>query len=165
MVETTQILRKGAVTAPVAAMLMAAGSAMALDLASCERLTHPSHGGEDAHRDLGGGYVMYRSWWSQEGVFHDYHVADCAAGRALSLRAHEERMSGRLPFDRRAAVEQKLEAFAGWDPLFYDLDRLADTLDATAEDLRVARFTDTPCACAAAYPGLSPARPYTETLQ
>jgi hypothetical protein len=164
MVETMQILRKGA-AAPFAALLMAAHSASALDLASCERLTHPSHGGEDGHRDLGGGYVMYRSWWSQEGVFHDYHVADCAAGRELSLRAHEERMSARLPFDRRPAVERKLDAFSGWDPLFFDLDRLATTLKDTAEDLAVTEFSQTPCACAAAYPGLSPARPYTETLQ
>ncbi|MEM8579965.1 MAG: hypothetical protein AAGF50_02050 [Pseudomonadota bacterium] len=164
MVETKQIVGKGAL-ASVAAVLLAASPAVALDLASCERVTHPSHGGEDAHRDLGGGYVMYRNWWSQEGAFHDYVVADCAAGRALSLRAHEERISDRPPFDRRPAVERRLEAFAGWDPLFYDLDRLASTLAREAKDLRVANFSDTPCACAAAYPGLSPARPYTETLQ
>ncbi len=81
-----------------AATLAAPVSALSLD--ECDRTTHISHGGETGHRDLGVGRVGYAEWWSQEGVFTDIVVADCASGKYLKTRAREERMSKRAPFDR-----------------------------------------------------------------
>ena len=43
----------------------------ALDVTQCDRITHVSHGGQDMHRDLGEGRVMWRDWWSQEGTASD----------------------------------------------------------------------------------------------
>ena len=64
-------------------VLLLTGPAQALDLAQCDRVTHVSHGGEDMHRDLGEGRVMWRDWWSQEGTATDYIIEDCGTGEAL----------------------------------------------------------------------------------
>ncbi|MEM1076955.1 MAG: hypothetical protein AAGI09_00400 [Pseudomonadota bacterium] len=150
MVEGHQMLRHA--RAAMALIGASVPMANALDLVACTRTTHISHGGEDAHRDLGAGRVMYRVWWSQEGTFSDYVVAECETGRALVTRAAEERMSDRTPFDRTPAVTRVLETHAGRDPIFFNLDRLEEALRHTGRDTRIAPLTDEPCACAAAYP-------------
>ncbi len=150
MVEGHQMLRQAG-----AAMALFGASvpmANALDLAACTRTTHISHGGEDGHRDLGAGRVMYRVWWSQEGTFSDYVVAECDTGRALVTRAAEERMSARAPFDRTPAVTRVLDTHTRRDPIFFDLDRLAGALRHTGRDTRIETLSDEPCACAVAYP-------------
>lgn len=164
MVEGHQMLRHAG-----AAMALFGASvpmANALDLAACTRTTHISHGGEDGHRDIGGGRVLYRIWWSQEGTFSDYVVAECETGRALVTRAAEERIKDRAPFDRRPAVTRVLDTHAGRDPIFFDLDRLEDALRHTGRDTRIETFAEEPCACAAAYPqAWSGWAPFSEALQ
>ncbi|MDD9716169.1 hypothetical protein PVW48_05400 [Dinoroseobacter sp. PD6] len=164
MTRVSQYLTLAAGSAVV--LLAAAKSAAAPDLNACTRTTHISHGGEDGHRDLSAGRVMYRVWWSQEGTYSDYVVAECATGRALVTRAAEERMRARLPFDRTPAVTRVLERHAQRDPIFFDLDRLADDLAHTGRDTRIEMPQAEPCACAAVYPQAGAAwTPYAETAQ
>ncbi len=134
------------------AALAAAAPAGALTLEACERTTHISHGGEDMHRDLGGGRVMWRNWWSQEGTFSDYVIADCAPGRALILRTAEERMNDRLPFDKTRRALTLIDKHEAGARVFATLERMAGSLEDTARDVRIQDLEAEPCACAAAYP-------------
>lgn len=138
----------------LATALTLAGPAAAdpLTLAACERTTHPSHGGERAHRDLGAGKVAWVGWWSQEGTYSDLHVADCASGQMLRARMAEERISARAPFDRRPLVAEVFERHTKASPAFFRLDRLAGDLKNIAEDIEITSLETDPCACAAAYP-------------
>lgn len=136
------------------ALLGSVGTAQALTLSDCTRTTHVSHGGEAGHADLGDGRVMWRDWWSQEGTYSDYIVADCGPGDALRFRAAEERMSERLPFDRTDAalgIVREMEAGAR---AFATLERMGEAVADVAKDVRVSAFDAEPCACAAAYPEL-----------
>lgn len=134
------------------AALAAAAPVGALTLETCARTTHISHGGEDMHRDLGEGRVMWRNWWSQEGTFSDYVIADCAPGRALILRTAEERMNDRLPFDKtRRALSILAEHEAG-ARVFATLERMAADVTKHARDVRIEVLEAEPCACAARYP-------------
>lgn len=138
-----------------AIVVVAGGTAHGLTLDDCARTTHPSHGGEARHIDIGGGRVAYVEWWSQEGVYHDHIIADCASGETLSVRAHEERISERLPFDRRAKVEAILNTAFSAAPAFFNFEQLASALHPTGKDIRIQVRTLQPCACAAAYPDLT----------
>lgn len=164
MVDGHQMLRRTG--AAVALIGVTVGTSVADDLSDCTRVTHISHGGEDGHRDLGAGRVIYRVWWSQEGTYSDYVVAECATGQALSTRAAEERMSARLPFDRTHAVTEVLERHAGRNPIFFDLNRLAEDLRHKGRDTRIESLAEEPCACAAAYPEAGADwRPFVEAAQ
>ncbi|MEM8850579.1 MAG: hypothetical protein AAGE03_11160 [Pseudomonadota bacterium] len=125
--------------------------AVALDLADCMRITNPSHGGEARHQDVGAEWTAWIEWWSQEGVFTDLKVADCAGHRLLTARLREENIKDRQ-FDRRRAGQEAFERYIGRAPAFYALDDLAETLDGSARDIRVEEMTQEVCACAAAYP-------------
>lgn len=141
----------------LAALAALSVPATALELADCTRTTHPSHAGEEGHRDLGGGRVTYTEWWSQEGVYTDLVVADCRAARKLTARAQEERIGPRPPFDRTAKARAILKTQAEASPSLFSLERLAEALHPTARDIRIEPLTIEPCACAALYPGASPA--------
>lgn len=150
----THILAASAFAAPV----------NALSLAECTRTTHISHGGEAAHRDLGEGRVAWESWWSQEGVYLDLHVADCGTGEHLTTRAREERMSERAPFDRTEAVRAALETELAAAPSLFSFERLANALKTKGRDTEIAALAEEPCACAAAYPELRGTKtPYEAT--
>ncbi|MEM1066650.1 MAG: hypothetical protein AAGJ74_14210 [Pseudomonadota bacterium] len=126
----------------------------ALTLAECDRTTHPSHGGERGHRDLGEGRVLYGEWWSQEGVYVDLIVAHCGTGAFLKTRAREERISARAPFDRTERVLAIIETEVTGAAALFSLKRLANALKNTGEDIELATLAAEPCACAAAYPDL-----------
>ena len=79
---------------------MLGGQAVALTLSDCDRVTHPSHGGETAHANLGEGRVMWLDWWSQEGTGEWITVVDCAPGTALRAQSRAENLGNPLPFDR-----------------------------------------------------------------
>ncbi len=132
--------------------LVLASPALALTLEACTRTTHVSHGGEAGHRDLGEGRVAYAEWWSQEGVYLDYIVADCRAGEALRVRAREERISDRTSFDRRDDVEKVLATEFRAAPSLFSFERLALALKPAGQDINIAPMLEEPCACAAAYP-------------
>ncbi|MDJ1007179.1 MAG: hypothetical protein QNJ13_05080 [Paracoccaceae bacterium] len=132
--------------------LLLATPAGALTLDECTRVTHVSHGGEAGHRDFGAGRVGYATWWSQEGVFVDLTVADCASGEALTTRTREERISERAPFDRTDAALKLIEVEMSAAPALFSFDRLAQALKGTGRDIEIAALTDEPCACAALYP-------------
>ncbi|WP_300055744.1 hypothetical protein [uncultured Roseobacter sp.] len=124
----------------------------ALSVEDCTRTTHISHGGEADHWDLGEGRVMWRDWWSQEGSATDITVMDCAPGMALRLRAAEENMNARFPFDR---VDDALKVIAKHESgarVFATLERMADELDDFTRDVRIETLSDETCACAAFYP-------------
>ena len=118
----------------------------------CERTTHPSHGGEAEHRDLGAGRVGYVEWWSQEGVYTDIVIADCNDGTFLRTRAREERISARPPFDRTRKVRKIIEIELSASPSLFSFERLAGALKGVGRDIEIARLEVEPCACAAAYP-------------
>lgn len=146
----------------LAAMSLAA-PVSALTLEDCDRTTHISHGGETAHRDLDVGRVAYVEWWSQEGVYTDFIVADCASGKFLKTRAREERMSERAPFDRTDDVIEIIKRELSASPSLFSFERLAKALDRTGRDIEVATLTNEPCACAALYPDLRGTRtPYED---
>mgnify|MGYP001802048455 CR=1 FL=1 len=135
----------------------------ALSLDECDRTTHVSHGGESGHRDMGAGRVGYIEWWSQEGVYTDFIVADCASGKFLKTRAREERMSERAPFDRTDDVVKIIEREFAASPSLFSFERLASGLKRTGRDIEVATLTHEPCACAAVYPELREAlSPYKD---
>jgi len=133
------------------ALLGLAAPVQALTAADCDRTTHISHGGEADHMDLGEGRVMWRDWWSQEGVATDFTIADCASGEALSFRTAEERMNKRLPFDRTAKALRVVDQIHSGARVFATLPRLADALAPIARDVALEALTEEPCACAAFY--------------
>lgn len=133
---------------------LTASPTTALTLAECKRVTHVSHGGVAGHVDYGSGRVGWVDWWSQEGVFTDYTVADCKTGAFLRTRAREERMSERPPFDRRAAVQEIIETEMQGAPALFSFDRLRDAIHPKGKDIELAVLEAEPCACAAAYPDL-----------
>lgn len=146
----------GVVLASLAASGMAAPS-----LSSCTRTTHISHGGEDMHRDLGEGRVMWREWWSQEGTSTDYVIFDCAPGEGLKFRTAEENMGSRPPFDRTGAALDLVRSHERGSRLFATLDRIAEDLNGAARDIVLFELTREPCACAALYGSLRGAKqPY-----
>lgn len=132
-------------------LMTGAGTATTLALADCARTTHISHGGEDMHRDLGKGRVMWRDWWSQEGTATDYVIVDCAEGRALSFRTQEDNMGDRPPFDRTNAALKIVESHENGARVFATLERMATDLAAEARDVDVVTLDAEPCACAALY--------------
>ena len=132
-------------------LAMLASPSIALTLADCTRVTHASHGGEARHVDLGADRVAWVSWWSQEGVFTDFHVAECDAGRALTTRAREENIKDRW-FNRTDAVSEILDRHIARAPALFSLEALAADLKTTGEDTRIEAMDQEPCACAAAYP-------------
>ncbi|MEM9343076.1 MAG: hypothetical protein AAGA87_08530 [Pseudomonadota bacterium] len=134
------------------AIFVAVSQGNALTLAECERTTHISHGGERNHRDLGNARVLYAEWWSQEGVYLDLVIADCAAGRALTTRTREEFISQRPPFDRTAKAIDIIETELTAAPALFSLERLATALHPIGRDIEIADLTADPCACAALYP-------------
>lgn len=127
---------------------------LALTLEDCKRTTHPSHGGEAAHRDFGEGLVGYVEWWSQEGVFTDVVIARCDTGEFLRTRLREERMTDRPAFDRTQAGLNVIETELGAAPSLFSFQRLAGALDRVGRDIEIAKLKIEPCACAAAYPSL-----------
>ena len=136
------------------AALAVAAPVHALTLAECNRTTHISHGGETAHQDFGAGRVGWIEWWSQEGVYNDFYIADCESGQHLKTRAREERMSTRAPFDRTKAVQSVINTEMASAPQLFSFERLATALKTKGRDIEIAILTDEPCACAAAYPEL-----------
>lgn len=128
--------------------------AAALTLADCDRTIYVSHGGERGHRDLGADRVIFAEWWSQEGVYVDLIVANCATGQHLRTRTREERISDRLPFDRTEKALGIIETELAAAPELFSLNRLARALEKTGEDIEVAALEAEPCACAAVYPEL-----------
>ena len=123
------------------------------DLMACDRVTHVSHGGEEAHVDLGNGKVMWTEWWAQEGAYKDVWIADCDSGQAVNLRTHEERISGRhivdMTDDARAIATRQARA-----PAFFTIERVAGLIEPEGFDLRIATYTEEFCACHLAYPEL-----------
>ncbi|MEO0916207.1 MAG: hypothetical protein AAFY31_04380 [Pseudomonadota bacterium] len=128
--------------------------AAALTLGDCRRITHVSHGGAAGHVDFGAGRVGWVDWWSMEGVFTDFTVADCKTGKFLRTRVREERMSPRPPFDRREAVRGIIETEMQVAAALFSFERLRDAIHPKGKDIEVAVRATEPCACAAAYPEL-----------
>lgn len=126
----------------------------AVTLADCKRVTHISHGGVAAHVDFGAGRVGWIDWWSQEGVFTDFTVADCKTGKFLRTRMREERMSERPPFDRREAVREIIATEMKGAPALFSFERLRQAIHPKGKDIELAVLDAEPCACAAAYPEL-----------
>ncbi|MEO0370755.1 MAG: hypothetical protein AAF231_04785 [Pseudomonadota bacterium] len=133
------------------ALVLMAGPAVALDLGQCDRVTHVSHGGEDMHRDLGEGRVMWRDWWSQEGTATDFVIEDCGPGEALRFRTAEENMGDRPPFDRTDEALKIVDRHGRGARVFATLRRMAEDLDGVARQVRVELSGEESCACAAAY--------------
>ncbi|MEO0772220.1 MAG: hypothetical protein AAFZ04_03460 [Pseudomonadota bacterium] len=131
--------------------IMLASPAAALDLSQCDRVTHISHGGEDMHRDLGDGRVMWRDWWSQEGTATDFVIEDCAPGQALRFRTAEENMGDRPPFDRTDDALKIVERHGRGARVFATLGRMADDLDGIARGITIDVSGQQSCACAALY--------------
>ena len=135
-------------------LMTGAEAATALALSDCARTTHISHGGEDMHRDLGEGRVMWRNWWSQEGTATDYVIVDCDEGKALSFRTQEENMGDRPPFDRTNAALEIVETHESGARVFATLERMAADLERKVRDVNMTTLDAEPCACAALYAGL-----------
>jgi len=136
------------------AALIAAGlvtPASALELAQCERITHVSHGGQDMHRDLGDGRVMWRDWWSQEGTAQDYTIMDCGPGEALSFRTASVNMGNEIPFDRTDDALKVIDRHEGGARVFATLARMAADLDPIARDVAIQTWVRESCACAVLY--------------
>ena len=134
--------------------LVGAQPGLALTLDACERTTHPSHAGEAAHRDFGGGHVGYVEWWSQEGVYTDVVVTNCRSGKFLRTRLKEERISDRPAFDRVEAGVSVIETEMKAAPSLVSFERLAEALDRVGRDIEIALMAEETCACAAVYPDL-----------
>ena len=115
-------------------LALSATPAAAVTLAECERVTHISHGGVAAHRDLGAGRVGWVDWWSQEGVFTDITIADCRTGEFLRTRVREERMSERPPFARTDAVRGIIETELSGAPALFSFARLRDAIHPKGKD-------------------------------
>ncbi|MEX0369489.1 MAG: hypothetical protein AB3N09_02590 [Tateyamaria sp.] len=123
-----------------------------MTVSDCDRTTHISHGGETAHTDLGGGRVMWRDWWSQEGTATSFTLVDCAPGTALRFRTQEENMGNRLPFDRTDKALAVIDRHESGARAFATFDRIAADLDDIARDIEITTLDAEPCACAALYP-------------
>ncbi|MEM6824191.1 MAG: hypothetical protein AAF566_03690 [Pseudomonadota bacterium] len=131
-----------------------ATQAAALSLEDCDRTTHISHGGETDHVDYGEGRVGYAEWWSQEGVSRDLVVVECASGRSLRVRTHEERITDRLIPDRTRKASGIISEELRGSAALFSFERLATRLKPVGEDIEIAALTAEPCGCAALYPGL-----------
>ncbi|MEM7441026.1 MAG: hypothetical protein AAF393_15625 [Pseudomonadota bacterium] len=135
--------------------------AQALDMKTCDRITHVSHGGAAGHVDYGGGKVGWVDWWSQEGVFKDVWLADCQTGQALKIRTHEERIKDRYIPDKTRNVRRKLATWAADASAFFTVDWMAGQLAPDGRDATVAAFDTEFCGCQVAYPELRGAKtPY-----
>lgn len=141
-------------TTVVLLMSLAASGAQALAVEDCTRTTHISHGGEADHWDLGEGRVMWRDWWSQESSATDITVADCGPGTALRVRAAEENMNARLPFDRTQDALQVIARHEAGSRIFATLERMAADLEKFTRDVTLLTLNEEVCACAALYPAL-----------
>jgi hypothetical protein len=131
-----------------------AGQAQALTLSDCKRTTHPSHGGEIFHEDLGDARVMWLDWWSQEGPAKGVAMVECASGDTLRFRMAEENMGRRAAFDRTEDIIDVLERHQSGARVFATFERIAADLENMARDIERVTLTDETCACAAAYPDL-----------
>ena len=131
-----------------------ASQASALTLADCKRTTHPSHGGEIRHTDLGEGRVMWMDWWSQEGTAKGFALVECDSGEMLRFRSAEENMGRRSVFDRADDAVEVLERHQSGARAFATFERIAADLEFIARDIAITVETNETCACAAAYPAL-----------
>ncbi|MEM8537171.1 MAG: hypothetical protein AAGF56_04835 [Pseudomonadota bacterium] len=131
-----------------------AAQAQAVTLAECKRTTHPSHGGEIFHEDLGDGRVIWLDWWSQEGTAKSFRLVECASGETLRFRTAEENMGRRPAFDRTDAARDVLEKHQAGDRVFATFERIAADLEFIARDIVIETVSTETCACAAAYPDL-----------
>ncbi|MGB5864081.1 MAG: hypothetical protein WBG95_07240 [Sulfitobacter sp.] len=138
--------------AACAAVLGMAGPVVAVTAAECMRVTHPTHGGEADHVDLGDGRVMWRDWWSQEGSATNYALVECQSGETLRLRTQEANMNARGNFDRDRVVTRMIKQQLAGARAFATLERMAAELDDVARDVVVQFETQETCACAAFYP-------------
>lgn len=136
------------------ALVLGGTDASALTLGQCTRVTHPTHGGEDMHRDLGDGRVLWRDSWSNEGTATTYKIADCGAGRLLSFRTAENNMSDGTPFDRTTAALDIVDRHERGARVFATFERMAADLDGTARRVAVGALQSEPCACAVLYADL-----------
>ena len=135
-------------------VMLLAGQASALTLAECKRTTHPSHGGQIRHVDLGEGRVMWMDWWSQEGTAKGFSLVECASGKTLRFRSAEENMGRRSAFERTDDALDVLDRHRSGARVFATFERIASDLEFIARDIAITVETDETCACAAAYPAL-----------
>ncbi|MEJ8560965.1 hypothetical protein QTO30_06845 [Yoonia sp. GPGPB17] len=133
---------------------LVATQAHALTLADCKRTTHPSHGGEIRHMDLGEGRVMWLDWWSLEGSAKGFSIVECGSGETLRFRTAEENMGRRSTFDRTDEAIEVLERHQSGARVFATFERIAADLEFIARDIAITNETEETCACAAAYPAL-----------
>ena len=126
-----------------------------LTLAQCDRLTHPAHGGEAKHRDLGEGRVLWQDWWSMEGTSTDITLMDCDSGAALRFRSAETNMKpGRSTFDRTDIALDVIALHESGARAFATFDRIAADLVKSVRDIDQFRVNAESCACAAVYPDM-----------
>jgi len=145
-------MRAAAIISFVATLV--ASQASALTLADCKRTTHPSHGGEIFHQDLGEGRVMWTDWWSMEGTAKGFALVECASGEMLRLRSAEDNMGRRTAFDRTDDTLDVLARHQSGARAFATFERIAADLEFIARDIAITVETTETCACAAAYPAL-----------
>lgn len=143
------------------AALIGAGGAQALALAECTRVTHVSHGGEAGHRDLGEGVVAWANWWSQEGVQETLVLADCHAGKMLSVVTRSENMNREVPFDRTERAVEAIETMSA-SPVMRGFAQISERLEGMHLAPETTALTTEPCACAALYPDARGDRPAFE---
>ena len=109
-------MRRLAIISAAATLIATEGTA--LTLADCKRVTHPSHGGEIRHMDLGEGRVVWLDWWSQEGSAKGFSLVECETGEALRFRTAETNMGRRSDFDRTddaiVVLERHQSGARGW---------------------------------------------------
>ena len=141
-----------AIISSVATLVATQG--VALTLADCKRVTHPSHGGEIRHMELGEGRVVWLDWWSQEGTAKGFSLVECATGETLKFRTAETNMGPRSDFDRTDDAIDVLERHQSGDRVFATFERIAADLEFIARDIEIAALMDETCACAAAYPDM-----------
>ncbi|MGJ8622253.1 MAG: hypothetical protein ACSHW1_05700 [Yoonia sp.] len=145
-------MRKLSIISTFAVLL--AGPVQALGLEDCRRITHPSHGGQYGHRDLGEGRVSWVDWWTQEGAFKGYTLVDCASGETLRFRTAEENMGPEPAFDRTDAARAVLERHHAGARVFATFERMAADLEHIARKIEIFADAEEICGCAAAYPDL-----------
>ena len=121
---------------------------------TCDRITHPAHGGVSMHQDFGNGKIAWVEWWSQEGVYKNVWLADCRTGIAIDLRTHEDQISERHIVDKTEAVLDKIARQAEAAPAFFTIDRVAQLIRRDGKDMHIQQYADEFCGCAAAYPEL-----------
>ncbi len=128
--------------------------AHAVTLAECKRTTHPGHGGEMRHTDLGHGRVMWLDWWSQEGTAKGLSLVECVIGEMLRFRTAEENMGLRPTFDRTDDALEVLERHQAGSRVFATFTRIKGYLAFIARDIEITKLDHETCACATAYPVL-----------